>query len=168
MLKIISEKSILLNSLLSTLAMFVIVMFIVNPYIDGSNGLSVIELQLSFSKDAGIEIIKEWGEFGVSRFNEGIVIDYFYAFSYSLFFASLLSILILRKDKNKDISYSWVVYLPFVTGIFDWIENTIELSFVANPFDFSDNLFMFHSIIALLKWLSVPIIMTYIVILYKK
>ena len=163
-----SKKSILAISLLITSIMFVIVMFIVNPHIDGSNGLSVIELQLSFNKSAGISIIQEWGEYGVSHFNQWIFTDYIYAFSYSIFFASLLSFLILQKGKNKDKSYTWVIYLAFTTGLFDWIENTIELLFLNNPIDFSDTLFMLHSMIALLKWLSVPVIIAYITILWYK
>jgi regulatory protein YycH of two-component signal transduction system YycFG len=57
MLETISKKSVLIGSLVLMSVMFTIVMFFVNPQIDGSDGIGIIKLQLSFSKEAGIGII---------------------------------------------------------------------------------------------------------------
>jgi len=168
MLIIISKKSILLSSLILMLIMFTIIMFFVNPLIDGVNGIGVIELQLSFTKEAGVEIINMWGSSGIEYFRQWIFVDYIYAFSYSIFFASLLSMLILKKAKDTSLAYTWVVYLAFIAGAFDWIENTIELFFFRDPSDFSSTLFFFHSILATLKWLAVPVVVVYIFVLLIK
>ncbi len=168
MLEIMSKKLILISSLVLMCITFTIVMFFANPQIDGADGLGVIELQLSFNKEAGIGIIQNWGESGIANFRQWIFTDYIYAFAYSVFFASLLSMLILKKGKGSSLNYTWVVYLAFVAGILDWMENTMELIFLNNPIDFSSSLFFFHSIVAVLKWSAVPIAVAYIVILLTK
>jgi len=145
--------------------MFMIVMFYINPLIDSQNGLSVISLQLAFDKNIGIEVIKNWRESGINNFNQWIFTDYIYAFSYSLFFASLLSFLICKKKKTKNISYAVSVYLAFIAGFLDCIENTMELSFINAPETYSSFLFFIHSCIASIKWALLPIIVSYIIIL---
>lgn len=165
MIEIISKKPVLKGSLILMSIMFTIVMFFVNPQIDGNDGLGVIKLQLSFSKEVGIGIIHGWGESGIAHFKQWIFTDYIYAFSYSVFFASLLSMLILKKGKSKLLGYSWVVYLALIAGILDWIENTIELFFLNDPTAFSGTLFFLHSVIATLKWAAVPIAVVYIIVL---
>lgn len=168
MLEIISKKSILIGSFVLMSIMFIIVILIVNPLIDGGDGLEVVKLQLSFSKDAGIDIIQGWGKSGIANFNQWIFTDYIFAFAYSVFFASLLAMLILKKGMSKSASYTWTVYLAFIAGFFDWIENTMELFFLNNPSNFSSFLFFIHSIIASLKWATGPIAVVYIIILLSK
>jgi hypothetical protein len=51
---------------------------------------------------------------------------------------------------------------PYIS-IFDWIENTLEILFINNHIEFSNTLFFIHSIIASLKWLALPIIVTFII-----
>lgn len=148
--------------------MFIIVMFVVNPLIDGGNGLSVIKLQLSFNKEVGIEIINMWGEGGRKYFKYLIFTDYIYAFSYSLFFASLLSRLLLKKGKAQIIYYKWIVYLAFFAGLLDWIENSIELFFIYAPSSVSTEVFFLHSVFSTLKWASIPIAIAYILVLITK
>jgi hypothetical protein len=165
-LKFLSNKSTLFGALALMSFMFVVVMFFVNPLIDSGNGMSVILLQLAFDKSTGIEIIKHWGSTGIINFNKWIFTDYIYAFSYSLFFASILSFFIAKN--NTLLLYKWIIYLPFIVGFFDCLENTIELLFIKNPLEFSSLLFFIHSILASLKWLSLPGIVVAIFILYKK
>ena len=165
MLHELSKKKVLIGSGIFVSIMFYIVMFIVNPLIDSKNGLGVILLQLSFQKEAGIAIINSWGKTGISNFKTWIFTDYLYALSYSLFLGSLISRLIIKKGKENDFSYTWVVYLVFTAGLLDCIENTIEIFFLNNPIDCSDLLFFLHSIIASIKWCAVPIAISYIVIL---
>jgi len=168
LLYLFGKKNVVLGSLILMLIMFSIIMFFVNPYIDGINGIGVIKLQLAFNKDIGIEIIESWGESGIVHFNRWIFVDYIYAVSYSAFFASLLSLLILQKEKDKSLKYTWVVVLAFVACAFDWIENTMELFFLNNPSGFPDSLFFLHSVIATLKWAAVPIAVAYVLVLLTK
>ncbi|GLS90196.1 hypothetical protein GCM10007916_12630 [Psychromonas marina] len=168
MLHLLGKKNVLLTSFILMLIMFSIVMFFINPQIDGINGMGVIKLQLSFDKDIGIEIIESWGESGIAHFKRWIFVDYIYAASYSAFFASLLSLLIVQKGKTKSLKYTWVVVLAFAACVFDWVENTMELLFLYNPSAFPDSLFFLHSVIAALKWAAVPIAVVYVIALMTK
>ncbi len=168
MLKKLNNINIVLSTGILTSIMFIIVMFIVNPMIDGKNGFEVILLQFSFYKEVGVTIINNWGENGISNFNSYIFTDYLYALLYSIFFASLLTVLIFKAKQENNIRYTWVVQLAFFAGLFDWIENTLELFFINNTIVFSNSLFFIHSIVATLKWLAVPIAIGYVVVLFRK
>lgn len=165
MLTFFSKKSIFISSFIVMSVMFTLVMFYINPQVDGSNGLGVIQLQLAFSKAEGIDIISAWGGAGVSLFSQWLFVDYIYAAAYSVFFASLLSMLIIKKGKANSFKYTWVVGLAFIAGGFDWIENTIALLFINNPTEFSGTLFFIHSIVASLKWSAIPVALGYVVVL---
>jgi len=168
MLLALNKKSVLIGSLISMSIMFAIVMFYANPLIDGGNGSGMLKLQLAYDKEAGIEIINSWGASGIDHFNQWIFTDYIYAVSYAVFFASVLSILIVKKGKEEYLVYRFGVYLAFVAGLLDWIENTMELFFVNNSSGFSSALFFLHSIIATVKWAALPIAVAYIVVLLAK
>ena len=163
MFTLFSNKKIIGISTVITLIMFAVVMFIVNPSIDGKNGMSVLALQLAFDKEVGIEIINTWGKSGIENFKQLIFTDYIYALGYSFFFASILSVLILKKSKQNSSKYKFIIFLPFIAGLFDWIENTLELLFIHNPIEFSNTLFFIHSIIASLKWIALPIVVIFII-----
>ena len=168
MIEIFNNKKILMISMIMTLVMFFIVMFFTDPAIDGRNGLSVIALQLTFHKSAAIEIINGWGPSGIEHFNQWIFTDYIYAMSYSVFFASLLSMLITKKGVSDNSRYTWIVYLALVTGLLDWTENSMELCFLRSPSTYHDTLFALHSFVAGVKWLTLPVVIIYIVVLTIK
>ena len=70
MLNIFSKRSVVIISTVMTLIMFMVVMFIVNPSIDGKDGIDVLSLQLAFDKKVGIEIINNWTQSGIENFNK--------------------------------------------------------------------------------------------------
>jgi len=156
MLKFFAQKTVLVSTAFFMSIMFIIVMFFVNPLIDSGHGLSVISLQLSFDKNIGLKILDAWGDKGITNFKQWIFTDYIYAISYSLFFASFLSFLIVKKGKEKSSSYRRLIYLAFIAGLFDCIENTMQLFFVNNPIHYSESLFFIHSIISSVKWIALP------------
>ncbi|SFV53705.1 hypothetical protein MNB_SM-4-389 [hydrothermal vent metagenome] len=163
MLNILGKRRVVIMSTVTTLVLFTVVMFIVNPFIDGKNGMDVLALQLAFNKDLGIDIINGWTHIGIEKFNQFIFTDYLYALSYSIFFASILSALIIKKSMQNISKYKLIIYLPFIAGLLDWIENTLELFFINNPIEFSEILFFIHSIVAISKWLIFPIVITFII-----
>lgn len=165
MLQRLNNNAVLIDSLISTVALFAIVVFYANPHIDGSNGDSLLKLQLAFSKEQGIEILNGWGAGGAERFNRWIIPDFLYALSYAIFFASLFSILIAKKGKTEYRRFRFAIYVAFAAGTLDWIENILELLFVNNFSAFPDALFFMHSVISATKWAALPIALTYIVIL---
>ena len=156
----LADKRIVIISMVFTVIMAFIVMAIVDPMIDEKDGLSVIALQLSFDKEVGKEIVSHWN---IAAFNRWIVMDYLYALSYMIFFASLL----LWLEKIKKLPRSIIPYIAIGAGVFDWIENSFELWFLNNIEAFSSTLFFIHSIFAVLKWLALPIIIWTILKYYK-
>ncbi len=97
MLQALSKKTVLISFLILMSIMFVIVMFHVNPSIDGGDGSGVLRLQLSFDKEAGIEIINGWSVSGIEYFKQWMIADYVYALTYSVFLASLVLFIALKK-----------------------------------------------------------------------
>lgn len=168
MLQALGKPTVLISSFALMSVMFVIVMFFVNPAIDGKDGSGVLELQLTFEKDAGVELLKSWGEPGVTNFKNWIFTDYIYAVFYSLFFASLISYLTLKKGEEVNLASITFVSLGLLSGVLDCVENSMELSFINNPYSFSKTLFFVHSIVATLKWITVAIVIIYIFFLLSK
>ncbi len=168
MLQVLRKTTVLISFLVLMSIMFVIVMFHVNPSIDGGDGSGVLRLQLSFDKEAGIEIINSWGVSGVEYFKQWMIADYVYALTYSVFLASLVSFLAFKKGKEQSSFYKKVVYFSFFAGLLDWVENTMELLFIKDPSSFSSVLFFLHSVFAVVKWLAVAIVVAYIVVLVVK
>jgi len=145
MISLLGKKQTLFIAIIMTFVMFLVVMFVANPLIDGDDGMGVLALQLAFDKEIGTQIIDNWTKTGRQNFNKLIFTDYIYALSYSIFFASWLCMLIIKKGKENLIFYKLLLFLPFLAGIFDWIENTLELFFINNPTEFSNILFFLNS-----------------------
>jgi hypothetical protein len=142
MLQKLGKKKVLISSLVFMSIMFVVVMFFVNPLIDGGSGSGVLDLQLSFKKNVGIDIINGWGTSGVDHFN--------------------------LWGKGTFLTRNLFVPLAFFSGTLDFIENTMELYFINNPYAFSNTLFFLHSVVALFKWTAVTIVVAYIFVLLTK
>ena len=159
-MNILANKTIVIFSMITTFIMAFIVMARVDPLIDGKDGLSVIALQLSFFIDNAKEIVSTWD---ISAFNDLIILDYIYALSYMIFFAALISWLEKEKAQPKSI----FPYIAIAAGVFDWIEDSLEVSFLNNMNDFSPTLFFIHSLIASLKWIAFPVIIWKIIQLLK-
>lgn len=167
-LRILGKKGTLIIASVLVLIMFVIVMFFVNPAIDGGDGAGVLNLQLSFKKSVGLEIVNSWGDKGVDNFRQWIIADYVYAFTYAWFFSSLILFLSAKIKSEVSGRDRWFVSLAFISGVLDLVENSMEFAFVSNPYRFSDALFFLHSVVALLKWIAVSVVVAYILFLWKK
>ena len=151
------NKKALIGFGILTAIMYVIVMLIINPMIDGKTGFEVIQLQLSFTTENANVIIEGWGETGQQNFLRYIYTDYLYAAAYSFFLAVLyLNKLLKNVIEIKGRHFIFLI-LPFIAGMFDMLENTIEIFFIKNPDDFPELLFSIHSILASLKWLALPV-----------
>ncbi len=167
MINYLSKKNTLIFSIILTNIMFVIVVFVVSPMMDGGNGLGVVKLQLSFDKAVGIKIVESWGQLGVSNFNKWIFIDYIYAFSYALLFSSLLAVLLVKRKLSKT-KLKHVIFIPLMAGLLDMTENTMELFFINNQLGFSGNLFYLHSVVATVKFVLIVSSMILVMVLLIK
>lgn len=155
-----ANKNVVMFFGITTLIMAYIVMVIVDPIIDQKDGFDVIALQLAFFKEHGLTIVSSWD---IEAFKKWIFTDYLYALNYVFFFSSLL--FWLGKKKNSEVK--WFVYIALFAGLFDWIENSLELWFLHDINAFSSVLFFLHSILSTLKWLALPAVLWKIVKLLK-
>jgi hypothetical protein len=144
-----------------TLIMAYIVMVIVGPMIDKKDGFSVIALQLAFFKENGLKIVSTWD---IEAFKKWIFTDYIYALSYMLFFSSLA----LWLAKVKQTTAGVYPYIAIMAGVFDWIEDTLELWFLNSLESFPSTLFFIHSIFSTLKWLALPLFLWGLIKLIRK
>lgn len=161
-------KKIQILSGILTSILFIIVMFVVNPMIDGKIGLDVIKLQLSFHTDIGKSIIENWNEIGKQNFLKYIYTDYIYAFSYAIFLSSIYYTKLLKNKIHLKGTKVLILILPLIAGLFDMIENTIEIMFIKNSSEFPEYLFELHSILAFFKWLVLPFIFYFLIRSIKK
>ena len=147
---------------------FVLVMFFVNPAIDGGNGMDLLRLQLAFAKIDGMRIVQAWGETGVRNFRKLIVFDYLYAVSYVLLLVTAIGYFAERCEGKLGRLPIIFTCLAVLAGLFDMLENTLEIFFLNDLAGFPSALFFGHSIVAVLKWMMVLFVVGYIVALGVK
>jgi hypothetical protein len=148
----IGKKEVVICTFVATSVLFFIVMGLMTPLIDGHDGSEILKLQLSFKKTNGLKIVRGWGSDGIANFKELMVFDCLYAAAYASFLSSLISFIIVKKGIEKKPVYVVPVYISIMSGVFDCLENTMEIFFVSHPSGFPDRLFFIHSVIACLKW----------------
>jgi len=136
---------------LSTFILAYMVMFYAENLIKGDTPYGALELQLSTESDQIFTILETWGQDGKLRFLKFMGFDYAYALAYSFFLYYLLRFF----NRNYKSWVGTMYVLPFVVGLLDIIENTIEIGFVSGTFiinNFSENT---HQWVVFMKWVSV-------------
>ncbi len=74
----------------------------------------------------------------------------------------------MKRKAKSGLPYLLFAYVAVLAGALDWLENTLELRFLDDVEGFPKRLFFFHSIVATLKWLALPIVLAGIALLHKK
>ncbi len=120
----------------------------------------VFALQLSFSKERFVHIIKQWQDSHMlENFVSHFKYDFLYLIGYSLFITGMFIILGCLID-NPNLK-SWAL-LPISAGILDAIENTLELSIITR-YSFNATLIFLQSVAAVLKFLFIAVSIVVIV-----
>jgi len=70
--------------------------------------------------------------------------------------------------KSKNTTAGIYPYIAIVAGVFDWIENSLELWFLSSVDTFSPILFFIHSILSTFKWLILPLFLWGVIQLIRK
>jgi hypothetical protein len=101
-------------------------------------GYGIVDYEFSFTGEKAREIIDTWGEKRLSAAVKSLKIDFLFIPGYVLLFFSL-TMLISRIHTGRIEKYGKVVsLLPFISGIFDVIENIFLLSIARSPDVISD------------------------------
>ena len=146
-----ATRSALWISGLATLLLTVVMIVVFAP-LGEKGGIEIVALQFSFTPDRFAAIVARWGDDGVALFRSRMWLDYLYPTAYSFLLAGLL----FRKSGKG--TFVWV---PFLAGLFDFIENTIHLKILGKPnlfsplFAFSPSLVLLASLLATVKWMGI-------------
>jgi hypothetical protein len=115
-----------------------------------------IQLELAFSEDRFSSIVGQWSEAGTLQIQErNLWIDLLFPVAYAIFLSSLLAWLAIRSDAEPSLGFIILLALPFVAGLFDWLENALLLVLLRDPSSFSQPLIFFSSIAASVKWILI-------------
>jgi hypothetical protein len=114
----------------------------------GSPG--IVALQLAFSAQTFSNIVLQWGAEGVRAYRTAtVLVDYWFPVAFSLFLASVITLLSFRPGKPP---WPSLVALPFIAALFDWAENTVHLMVLRDLTHISATLVLVASIAAAVKW----------------
>jgi len=113
----------------------------------------VVALELAFSEEAFRRITTQWGAEGVHAYRTStIYIDYWFPIAYALLLSSLIAILTVTPGETPSRRQVTCFALPFIAGLFDWVENTLHLVLLRDPSNLSARLVLVASIAAAIKW----------------
>lgn len=127
----------------------------------------VIKLQMLFSSDAFIDILKLWNEADLIKFyKRHFLFDFFLPIWYGIFLISLMSKLFNANQVNQKLNY--FLMLPFFAGIFDIFENILHLIVLCNLDVACKVLIGISQVFSTLKWLLVLVSLIIILIMCVK
>ena len=113
----------------------------------------VVALELAFSEEAFRRITTQWGAEGVHAYRTStIYIDYWFPIAYALLLSSLIAVLTVKPGETPSRRQVTCFALPFIAGLFDWVENTLHLVLLRDPSNLSARLVLVASIAAAIKW----------------
>ena len=87
----------------------------------------MLKLQFAFSEKAFSRIISEWGKNDLHEAQRKLWIDLLFPFAYAFCLSSWLAWFSVRPGGEESRYLTILLTLPFVAGLFDWIENTSHL-----------------------------------------
>ncbi len=124
-----------------------------------SGGYSIPDMNFYYSAEQLHELFNHFGKVGLSEYLQLQWVDMFYPVSYSLLISSLLFIAFSSIKKLQ-----WVIYLPFVAAIFDYLEN-FTLRYLAKLYpDFVNGMAHFAAFCTAWKWIFICLSIIFVII----
>ncbi len=152
--KLLSGTNISLISLFITVIITMVLMRI-DAYLAGFGGKGAFYLQVAFTKSNFMEVLSSWRSGGVDLLIGLIWLNYIYAVSYAVLFASAMAFFSAARRKLIPALISRfdlvTVVLPFAAALFDWISNTM-LYLLFTGRSLKEELIMASSILSSMKW----------------
>jgi hypothetical protein len=88
-----------------------------------TNGANILDFEFGYTADKAYNILTALGELGRSYYLSNIIpLDFLFPFSYMIFYAGWIALLI--KNISITVTSRYIVVVPICAMIFDWIENT--------------------------------------------
>jgi hypothetical protein len=138
-----------------------------------TSGYGILDYEFSWSASQVLAIFAAWGPSGVTNQITAIYWDFLFIVGYVILAFSLISLVFQRSNETIQTIGKYVPITPFVTGVFDIIENVYLLIMATTPSSIIDTNAILASLSATLKFgfLIVGIIFfigALIHVLYKK
>lgn len=112
---------------------------------------SVMRLQTALSKDAILSIISEWQRADIAKFYlQHFYLDFLHPLWYSLFLVACMS----KIFNTRHFPYRWnyLLFLPFIAGVSDLLENTLHLLFISDRANITSALAFLSGSASITKW----------------
>lgn len=121
-----------------------------------------IDLTIGFNPGRTLRMVADYGPKARAYYAQTeLTVDVAYPLIYSLLFAVILTLLFRRKSYKP---VAWVTLLPFVSLLFDYLENAVIVSLLTTYPTQSTALAVLCEVAKLAKWLSFGL--TAVLILY--
>lgn len=150
--------------LISTGLVFLVSQIVILKILAKINLKEVIALQTTFSDLTFSNIITKWKASGnIDYYFLHYYFDFIHPFFYALFLLAIM-FKVLNNKLNIE-KYVFIIYFPFVTGLFDIIENILHLYMITNNI-YPKEIVIISAFFTNLKWflsifcLFVPILFT--------
>lgn len=131
------------------------------------NVRDVFFLQTTFNSGEFVEIISDWKSKGVIDY---YLQHYYFDFIHPVLYATFLWLL-LRKALNRNGAINknhYVLYLPFLAGLFDEIENSLHLYMILQDY-YPSKLIILSSVFSNSKWIITAFCLVILLyLLFKK
>lgn len=117
-----------------------------------SGGISLVDLQFSYTPEKVYSMISSYGEAG-RKFYLAFAAsgDLIYPVVYSIFFSLIISWLLQRGSK-PDSGLRVLNVIPFGALLFDWLENANLIAMLSNYPSTNENIATLGSLCTMLKW----------------
>lgn len=150
---IVDSKAVLIIWSVLLAVTFLASIFILNPTLNPEHRVfswPQLQMQFAYTAENGMKVLESWGPGSRERYLSVIWIDLIFALSYGPAFA-----LYIRRLGGSAISS----LLPLMEMMTNLVETSLEMYWVANhtAADPMNALFLTHSVIATIKWASVPV-----------
>lgn len=144
---LISQTRVIYFFAVLTLVLTLVLHFLYSD-LPGKGSREVLSLQFAFNGHNFSEIISRWGENGVHIFLKYMALDYIYPVSYACFFAGLMGLVLKKKNRATTI----VMFLPFMSTLFDFVENTIHVYLLTGSTSYNTGFIFLASLAASVKY----------------
>lgn len=122
-----------------------------------SGGYAIPDLSFYYSPGQLHDLFNHFGKSGLNEYMHIQLIDMFYPLVYALLLSGLLFI------AYRNSKFYWVIYLPFIASVFDYLENFM-LRFLALSYpDFNDGVAHFAAFCTAWKWIFVYISILFVI-----
>lgn len=166
MLYYLREKLGKKKSIIMLFILTIIIQIVMAVIMRDINMKEFLEMQITLNKEKFVSIINSWNEAQINAYHLHFYIDFIYLIFYALLLFSIVSFFYNHANvKSRGVIF---LLLPFIISLFDIIENTFHIYFIATNYQMPSYLVMISGVFSIQKWVFVFIELYVIALLFFK